>query len=484
MIAKSKLNAGMEEFCSDGSEFHVVFFSNLIVPEIFSQARISVQITDTDNVLEQTIAISYKGGIRELSLAPHATNKVSLPIDVRFGGIGKQDKGVFIKSMDGAKLVVTAFGRELSSTDTYRVLPVVYLPSTYEYYAMSVRKDSRLIDDEGELVPASPTTNSVIVFIASENNTKFTIAPSQDVEITLGSVTLAGSTVEKTLREKEAVFISSVEDLTGTFVASNKPLAFFSGHECGNMPSGMTFCDHMVEQVPPTATWGTEFYSSSFMTRPKDVFRVLSSSDGNSITWMCVGDTIITNETDIPTAGVTVEFEITANVFCRFITLSPVLLAQFSIGSEGAFIADPSMTVIPPVGQYRSHHILNYFAGSSRNTNFVNIILFNTPEVSTGGVMLNGHPINNSWTEIPCEVGSIDVCAYGVQLVVENVSDRAVSLSHTDSDAKLMGITYSTDVRTSSATFSGMSQKPIARKFVIGHVHIHTECKFYCCAYP
>ena len=470
---KSVLLTGMEEFCSDGSEFHVAFFSNLILPPIFSQASISVQITNTDNVFEQTIAISYKGDSRELTLAPHATDTVNVPIHLRFGAVGEQDKGVFIQSMDRAKLVVTAFGGEFSSSDTYRVVPVVFLPSTYEYYAMCARKDSRIIDDEGVLVPVSPTSNSVIVFIASENNTKVTITPSRDVHITQNITTLAGSTIEKTLTEKEAVFISSVEDLTGTYVASNKPLAFFSGHECGNMPSDRIFCDHMVEQILPTATWGIEFYSSSFMTRPKDVFRVLSSSDGNSITWICVGDTIITNETDIPTAGVAVEFEITANVFCRFATSSPVLLAQFSIGGGGAFIADPSMTIIPPVGQYRSHHILNYFAGSSHNTNFVNIIVFNTPVVSTSGVMLNGHPINNPWTEIRCEVRSIDVCAYGVQLQVEDVSDGAVILSHTNSEAKLMGITYSTDIRTSSATFSGMSQKPIACKSVILHVHMH-----------
>ena len=275
----------MEEFCSDGSEFHVAFFGNIFVPPMLSRAGISVQITNMDNLFEHTIAISYKGDSRELTLAPHATNTVSIPIHLRFEAIGEQDKGVFIQSINGAKLAVIAFGGELSSSDTYKVIPVVYLPSDYEYYAMCVRKDNRIIDDEGELVPVSPTSNSVIVFIASENNTKVTITPSQDVEIIQGNVTMAGSTVWKTLREKEAVFITSVEDLTGTYVASNKPLAFFSGHECGNMPSDRTHCDHMVEQIPPTATWGTEFYSSSFTTRPKDVFRVLSSSDGNSITW-------------------------------------------------------------------------------------------------------------------------------------------------------------------------------------------------------
>ena len=466
----------MDEFCGDGSEFYVAFFSNLFVHSSLSQASALIQVTNMNTLFKQRIAISYKGRCQEVTLAPHATEIVAIPIDTQFESIGKEDNRVFIKSINRAKLVVTAFAGEISSSDTYRVLPMVFLPSMYEYYSMCVRKDSRLKEDG---VVVSPIHKSVIVFIASENNTKVTITPSQNIEITQGITTPANSTVEKILREKETVIISSVEDLTGTYVASNKPLAFFSGHECGNMPSNRTYCDHMVEQIPPVATWGTEFYSSSFMTRPKDVFRVLSSSNGNSIAWICVEDTIITNERYIPTAGVAVEFEITANAFCRFTTLNPVLLAQFSIGGENRSIADPSMTIIPPVDQYRSHHILNYFAGSHNNTNYVNIILFNTPGVCKDAVMLNRSPIYNSWTEILCEVGSSDVCAYGIQLVVD-VSDGAVSLSHTNSDAKLLGIMYATDARTSRATFSGMSQTPIACKSIIVHTLTRTHIPILC----
>ena len=138
------------------------------------------------------------------------------------------------------------------------------------------------------------------------------------------------------------MFLSSPEDLTGTRAVSNKPLAFFSGHECGNMPFDLQFCDHMVEQIPPTSTWGTEFYTASFMTRSLDRFRALTSRDDNSIMWNCTGDTIISDERSLPTTGVAAEFEISANRFCRFTSRYLVLLVQFSVGGGESPLGSPT----------------------------------------------------------------------------------------------------------------------------------------------
>ena len=169
-------------------------------------------------------------------LRPRASEKIDMPINLRFGSPGERDKGVVVQSVDGARLAVTAFGGESTSSDTYQILPLVYLPSKYEYYAVSVAKDSRILEEEdGTRYPADPRSKSVVVFIASENNTRVTVIPTQDVKVDPGVITLAGTPLERTLRRGEAVFLFSKEDLTGTHAVSNKPLAFFSGHECGNM---------------------------------------------------------------------------------------------------------------------------------------------------------------------------------------------------------------------------------------------------------
>ena len=429
----------------------MAFFSNLVLHPFF-RASISVQVNNLEES-EQSVVITYEGGRRDVLLGPRTSEKIDIPIDLRFESQGERDKVVVVQSVDGARLAVTPFGGEVTSTDTYQIMPLVYLPSKYEYYAVSVAKDSRILEEDGVQFPADPRG------VASENNTRVTVTPTEDVEVDPGVITLAGTPLERTLRRGEAVFLFSKEDLTGTHAVSNKPLAFFSGHECGNMPSDMPYCDHMAEQIPPTATWGTEFYTASFMTRPRDRFRVVSSRDNNSITWTCVGDNQTSNGRSIPRAGEAIEFEIPANQFCRFVSLFPVLLVQFSVGGEPSQFADPSMAPILPIDQYKSSYMLNYFPGFGVS-NFVNIILLTTAGITTGGTLLDGSTLSGNWTEIYCENGD---CAYGVQVGVENTAN-VVNLSHTNPDAHLLGVPYSTDVRTSRATFAGMTQKPIARE--------------------
>ena len=149
---------------------------------------------------------------------------------------------------------------------------------------------------------------------------------------------------------------------------SDKPVSVFSGHECGHMPANISFCDHMVEQIPPISTWGTEFYTVPFLTRPRDIFKVISAQNDNRIMWMCNdgnGALIASAERVLLTAGTVIEIPTLENHFCRFTSQFPVLLVQFSIGGEAdnTVLADPLMTVIPPVGQYRSSYRLDYFSG-------------------------------------------------------------------------------------------------------------------------
>ena len=65
-------------------------------------------------------------------LRPRASEKIDMPINLRFGSPGERNKGVIVQSMDGARLAVTAFGGETTSSDTYQILPLVYLRKQYK----------------------------------------------------------------------------------------------------------------------------------------------------------------------------------------------------------------------------------------------------------------------------------------------------------------------------------------------------------------
>ena len=213
------------------------------------------------------------------------------------------------------------------------------------------------------------------------------------------------------------------------------------------------------------------------MTRSLDRFRALTSRDDNSIRWVCTGENPTSDERSLPTAGNFTEFEIPSNRFCRFTSIYPALLAQFSIGgaTSSLFAADPSMTIIPPAGQYKDSYMLNYFSGQIV-TNFVNIFLLATPGITTDGVSLDKAPISGTWSGISCEEGN-EVCAYGIQVEITGTESGVVTLAHSNPDAKLLGISYSTDIRTSRASHSGMTQKPIARKTTTKQTYIY-QCNF------
>ena len=44
-------------------------------------------------------------------------------------------------------------------------------------------------------------------------------------------------------------FDASLIDLTGTHIVSNKPLTVISGHECGQIPLGVDYCEHMTQHI-------------------------------------------------------------------------------------------------------------------------------------------------------------------------------------------------------------------------------------------
>jgi len=72
--------------------------------------------------------------------------------------------------------------------------------------------------------------------------------------------------------------VRSGSDLTGTKIKSDKPLAVFSGSEWTSV-GYKQMGDHLVEQMPPTSTWGKLFITASIATRKAgDAFRVLGRS--------------------------------------------------------------------------------------------------------------------------------------------------------------------------------------------------------------
>lgn len=452
------------------------FFSNFIPTPRFTIGKVRIAVdpvgsTQTQFVLEALGSQSTFNAPTEIELDAN---------DLKLDSVGLRDRGIFIESGSQNPLSVVAYAEEYTSSDTFKVLPCVFLPDTgYEYYAVSVPKSAIPVDDYYDYDGPSvlpPEGNSAIVIVTTEDNTELEVTLTQDVSVSgaadirtqIGSdLICAGETVTFTLPTRmQTLYFSSTDDLTGSRVVSNKPIAFISGHECGALPNNLFYCDQLMEQFPPTSTWGKTFIVASLATRTRfDSFRVLASRDNTEVTQICQ---MSESQSYSLNASEFREFDINANDACYFEANEPVLLVQFSVASrvDDVFDSDPFMVIIPPIEQYRSSYNIRTFNTSNTftpGTDHINIFL--PGRFDPSGILLDNQPLETqNIISVPCPGQDEEICAYTLQL---EISPTSHVLSHTDPNAVLNAVVYWFAFRVGIGYFAGMTQRPVARELNI-----------------
>ncbi len=491
--------SGEESFTSEGNDFAIGFFGNFKPQAETTISRVRFAVDSADpGIISTVIMQSHVDDEKENTFeTPFET---SLPASlINLDNPEDRDRGVRIFSKDGDPISVIALNEEIQSSDAFKVLPCIYQPNIgYEYYAVSVamsriiiRDDddyAYLYEDEEEEI-ALLEGRSAIVIVTMEDDTTLLITLTQEVELLADDlkdqvpkgVIEPGQTVSITLEKAmETLYLGSEEDLSGSRIVADKPISFFSGHECGTVPSNITYCDQMNEQIPPTATWGRQFITAPLANRTSgDTFKIVASKNNTLVQITC--------SVGIPISLSLSSGEIRAVVInsdrsCYFMSTQPILLVQFSMSSnvDNVFLGDPFMVLVPPVEQYRNQYNIHSFRSSAANTEeeggigayFLNILVPGPASMTIrDDILLNRERINGLITEIRCP-NSQDICAYSI--LVENVSESAV-LSHANG-SPINAIVYWYDFRVAYGYFAGMTQRPVACKLT----HTHTVYKLCC----
>jgi hypothetical protein len=75
------------------------------------------------------------------------------------------------------------------------------------------------------------------------------------------------------------------DDLTGSTVQSNYPVAVFGSVKCTQVPAGCFAADHIIEQMFPTTAWGINFITVPLAGRDAsgDIFRILANMNATDI---------------------------------------------------------------------------------------------------------------------------------------------------------------------------------------------------------
>ncbi|OJY24538.1 MAG: hypothetical protein BGO98_16655 [Myxococcales bacterium 68-20] len=202
--------------------------------------------------------------------------------------------------------------------------------------------------------------------VASEDDTEVTLIPTRDVQ---GGVGVAGAParvpVTYKLGKGQYLQFMQHEELSGSFVTSNKPTTVFGGNECANVPSTQIACDILNQQLPSFEQWGNEYVGAGYRPRLGNehesvAYRIVAARDGTRLDY----DPVVPPGAPIElSAGQVVTFH--SGTGDAFVVRSqdvehPIYLAAYMSGSEGQLSfggrGDPEFVNVVPTGQYLSSY--------------------------------------------------------------------------------------------------------------------------------
>lgn len=222
-------------------------------------------------------------------------------------------------------------------------------------------------------------------------------------------------------------------DLTGSVVSSDKPVAVWGGADCTLVPFNQAACDHVEEQIFPFSTWGRQFVAvrshplrlvsgafASTTAAGHDYYKVVASCPPSQ----CPSGTVLTFSTPPAAADVLPpnrclggtslqanNCRLAGGDFMEFRSKSHFTLTGDYPISVGMFLAaqdattgtgtsapdqgDPSFILLPPVEQWRSSYTV--LAAPGIRDNYIALAVDDT---RVGEVQVDGVPVTG-FTFIP-----------------------------------------------------------------------------------
>lgn len=352
----------------------------------------------TDHYLEITVT-SRIGASFILTYGPteiplgnftvNANDSKTVPINYSLlesmGSETVENKGIHLVSTNPVN--VYALNYRTQSSDVAVIYPTESLGNEYFAMCYSIKTTS------------TAETNSEFLIVATQDNTKVKIVPSKNTD--QGRNANVPFTI--TLNKGQSYQVQSANnyfngqgDLTGSFVSSDRPVAFFSGSKATPVPIAGNSYDHLYEQIPPTSTWGRLFFVVPLKYRKSDTYRILAAENSTSVRIEGLNMDLVLNR------GEFYEFELSASQACRIISTRKILLAQYcrSQGMDGSSgVGDPFMIIISPASQkindvtfvaYESAKIKDVFA--------INIAALTS---ETGNILLDEKPVASYFQPFP-----------------------------------------------------------------------------------
>lgn len=335
---------------NEGTEFWLGFMEHFDI----GQNTMVVMITAKTNTSGR-VEMPLSGWSQEFTVAANQVSLIRLPRDAENQGSERIAKGgVRVTADDPVSVYIHQY--HSFRAEATIILPVEAIDR--EYYIMSYNSIFR----DGRDFP------SQFLLVATQDETEIDIRVSDNTLQGKG----AGSTFTVKLNAGETYQVqtrSAGEDLTGTYIQSDKKLAVFGGCRWTEVPTGCNLRDNLLEQMYPVNTWGRRFVTIPSARVSYDIYRIMAAEDNTVV------------EIDGPSPRV---FNLDAGEFAEYQASSaayisadkPILTAQYLIGSgcNGLGIGDPAFVLLNSIEQTRN--IVTLYNSSFENIqeNYINII--------------------------------------------------------------------------------------------------------------
>ena len=252
--------------------------------------------------------------------------------------------------------------------------------------------------------------------VAMSDNTSGTMVPKQAVSGGGGLPSSPANTpMTFTLNKGQHAQFSQNLELTGSIIQSDKPVGFMAGQQCMRKPTGVFYCDHGEQMIPPVRALGSEYVG--VMHRPRSgepaIWRVIGAIDGTTLTYStAVGGPAAINQ------GEAAEF-ITGTPFVvksqdadhPFILLTYMSGSGWQMLQDQSGHGDPDCVLSVPPQQYMPQY--TFFADPTYpETNLVLVRAkangaFKDVNLDCAGVLSGWQPVGDyEWTRVDLITGN------------------------------------------------------------------------------
>ena len=385
-----------------GENFFIGFMKNY-AGIWWQNTHILQLVVSTENSLPvqfsvETSNLLFYSGITTIS----SPVTVNLPISSLVFGASYtyRNKGVHVYTTGHGSISVLAINYRTSTVGEYLAYPCPDTNSDlHEYYIVSTQTNRRL---------------SEFLLVGCDDNTTITITPTQTVSIPADVQSSSSSQVSVLQGDSHKIILHRMQtlligknsvDLTGSKIVSNKPLTVISGNECSKVPSTQSGCEHLAEHIPPTSTWGHEFFLVPFGGRNVgQYYKIVSSNDVTMIMRTC--NSVTTSQTLSP-AGSSFTFFTSSSTYCFVVANKPILVSQIGLSRvKYNDIGGPIISILPSLDQYRNRY--SFFSLNTTDFNIHQIsVSVSAQYFQPNSIRLDGQPITCQWNAIYNNGGSV-----------------------------------------------------------------------------